>query len=99
MKKNILLMLIIVLLPTMQTWAQIQKQLQESEVDYPWVPRISAYEAYIEYKAGKTIILNAGGEAFSRRHILGSLNFNVKPRNHLINKLPKQGIEIFTYCY
>lgn len=74
-------------------------QSRRENVDFPWVPRVSAYEAYTKFKEGKAIILHAGGEKFNRRHIIGAFNFDVKPRDHLINKLPKQGIEIFTYCY
>jgi len=96
--KQWMLPILIICLLSVQTEAQSKKNINE-EVDYPWVPRVSAYEAYNKYKAGKAIILSAGGESFSRRHIMGSLNFNVKPRDHLIIKLPKQGIEIFTYCY
>jgi len=73
------------------------KTLYKDDVDFPWVPRVSAYEAYVKYKEGKAIILHGGGEAFSRRHILGAFNYDVKPREHLIKKLPRNGIEIFTY--
>ena len=97
MKKYVLFIFTFLLFLPFHIYAQTQMQTKNEKVDYPWVPRISAYEAYIKYKDGKVIILSAGGEAFSRRHIMGALDFNVKPRDHLINKLPKHGIEIFTY--
>ena len=85
-----------------QFWVNAHSQtkpIYKNDVDYPQVPRVSAYEAYSKYKAGKAIILHAGGQQFNDRHIIGALNFDVKPREHLINRLPKMGIEIFTYCY
>ena len=77
--------------------AQVDAQNQ-NQVDYPWVPRVSAYEAYIKYKEGKAIILHGGGEAYNRRHILGAFNLD-KYNDQLLLKFPKKGIEIFTYCY
>ena len=80
---------------------QINAQNQ-SKVDYPGVPRVSAYEAYVKYKDGKAIIFHAGGEAYNRRHILGAFNIE-RFGNEIVDKVflkfPKQGIEIFTYCY
>ena len=84
----------------------IQKPKARPKVDLPEVPRGSAYEAYVKFKAGKAIILHAGGEKYERRHIMGAMDVidpndpnagtNYKVR---IPKLPKKGIEIFTYCY
>jgi hypothetical protein len=71
----------------------------QNAVDYPWVPRVSAYEAYVKYKAGKAIILHGGGQKYELRHIVGAYNMDFKPRESALKKLPKKGIEIFTYCY
>jgi len=70
-------------------------------VDFPEVPRVSAYEAYVKYKAGKAIIMHAGGESFNRRHIVGAFNMDLKQPilDRLLPKFPKEGMEIFTYCY
>lgn len=100
MKKLIPLMAIVFLFLSIQIKAQTKMQPQEHKVDYPEVPRVSAYEAYAKYKAGKAIILFAGGEAYNRRHILGSLNLELsKVQDSYLLKLPQKGIEIFTYCY
>ena len=80
---------------------QIDAQNQ-SQVDFPDVPRVSAYEAYVKYKSGKAIIVQCGGEAYDRRHIVGSFSVSPDAVNRGEIKLPnfpKQGIEIFTYCY
>jgi hypothetical protein len=93
---------IILIFFEIQTDAQNQMQSTERAVAFPEVPRVSAYEAYVKYKAGKAIIIQAGGEAYNRRHILGAFNvsqgavFNGKIR---LPNFPKRGIEIFTYCY
>jgi len=96
--KQWMLPILIICLLSVQTEAQSKKNINE-EVDYPWVPRVSAYEAYTKYKQGKAIILHGGGEIYSRRHILGAINADFKDRENLLLKFPKNGIEIFTYCY
>jgi len=97
MKKYILFIPIIFLFSVIPLTAQDQ-----SQVAFPEVPRISAYEVFSKYKNGKAIIVHAGGEAFDRRHILGA--FNVPEEKVLKGEIklpnfPKTGIEIFTYCY
>ncbi len=81
--------------------AQIDAQNQ-SKVDFPEVPRVSAYEAYVKYKSGKAIIVQCGGEAYGSRHIVGAFSVSqdgvFKGESKLPN-FPKEGIEIFTYCY
>ena len=90
--------LIILFILPVQVHAQSQtKTTNTNDVAYSWIPRVSAYEAYTKYKEGKAIILHAGGQKYYDRHLVGALNYDVKPRAHLINKLPKRGIEIFTY--
>ena len=80
--------------------AQLETEtINKDNVDYPWVPRISAYEAYVKYKSGKAIIFHAGGAKFEGRHILGAYNLDVKNKEPILRKFPKEGIEIFTYCY
>ena len=80
----------------------VQKPTARSNVDFPEVPRVSAYEAYVKFKAGKAIIIHAGGQKYESRHILGAFNVGreavAKGRIKLPN-FPKRGIEIFTYCY
>ena len=98
---NLLLMLIICaafLFPPDDLYAQLRSETKK-EFDYPWVPRISAYEAYSKYKAGKALIFHGGGVGFSERHILGAFNLDLKKRDHILSRFPKAGIEIFTYCY
>lgn len=100
MKKNMLLISVIFLVFVVQGTAQSQSS--SKVVDSPDVPRISAHEAYKKYKAGKAVLIHAGGEAFERRHIFGAfhaiyqgvLNGSMKLPN-----LPKDGVEIYTYCY
>ena len=110
MKKSLLFFTAIFMLSAIQIDAYAQrspvKTPRSKAVDYSEVPRISAYKAYVAYKAGKAIILHAGGEIYERRHIMGAMDVidpndpnagsNYKVR---IPKLPKKGIEIFTYCY
>jgi len=81
--------------------AQNQKQTSEEEVIYPHIPRVTAYEAYLKYKEGKAIIFHAGGMHYSKRHILGAFNLDVSDelKDQRLQKFPKVGIEIFTYCY
>jgi len=71
----------------------------EYESDFPWVPRVAAYEAYTKYKAGRAFIFHGGGAKFEERHILGAYNLDVKNREPVLRKFPKEGIEIYTYCY
>jgi hypothetical protein len=98
MKKCFLLfVLTILLLLAVQIDAQNQ-----SPVDFPEVPRVSAYEAYVKYKSGKAIIVHCGGAAYDNRHIVGAFSVNLEGYDKGEIKLPnfpKEGIEIFTYCY
>ena len=80
----------------------IQKPTARPKVDLPEVPRVSAYEAYVKFKAGKAIIVQAGGIKYENRHIIGALNIGQEAvAKGLIKlpKLPRKEIEIFTYCY
>jgi hypothetical protein len=84
-----------------QTQSPFQRDFKE-EPNFPEVPRISAYEAYIKYKSGKAIIIQAGGEAYERRHILGAFNVDgdgVYFKGKKLPNFPKSGVEIFIYCY
>jgi len=97
MKKYILFIPIIFLFSVIPLTAQDQ-----SQVAFPEVPRVSAYEVYSKYKSGKAIIVHAGGEAFDRRHILGAVNVpeeKVLKGEIKLPNFPNTGIEIFTYCY
>lgn len=80
----------------------IQKPTARPKVALPEVPRGSAYEAYVKFKAGKAMIIHTGGEKYERRHILGALEIEqeaVRKGKIRLPKLPMRGIEIFTYCY
>ena len=90
---------LIYLLLAVQINAQTQIEPSKEDLDYPWVPRISAYEAYVKYKEGKAIIFHGGGLHYNKRHIMGAINLDLKDRKELLSKYPKKGIEIFTYCY
>ena len=99
MKKYLLAFLTILLFLPFQIRAQTPNQSTNNDVDYPHVPRVSAYEAYVKYKSGKAIIFHGGGAHFNNRHIVGAFNLDVKNREPVLRKFPKEGIEIFTYCY
>ena len=83
------------------------EMIENGKVDYPEVPRVSAYEASAKIKAGKAILIHAGGEAYERRHIIGAFDlgrYKDIPVEWVINgdiRLPEisDGIELFTYCY
>jgi hypothetical protein len=107
MRKSIFLFFAIFILLVAQVYAQAQRRSiksvkTRSKVDFPDVPRVSAYEAYVKYKAGKAILIQAGGISYEKRHILGAINLKqeavTKGRIKLPN-FPRKGIEIFTYCY
>lgn len=103
MSKFMLFVCISFLFLSSQLNAQSQLQFQEKDVAYPEVPRISVYEAYIKFKAGKAIIFHAGGEKYSGRRIIGAINLDFAPwsieRQKILQRFPKEGIEIYTYCY
>jgi hypothetical protein len=101
MRKSTIITFIILSFFVCQINAQNQIQTREEEVPYPQVPRVSAYEVYTKYKAGKAIIFHAGGELYNRRHIVGAFNLDVpdESKDKILPKFPKEGIEIFTYCY
>lgn len=107
MKKNILFISVIFMFIAVQIPADAQRKSMRTtktrpNVDRPEVPSVSAYEAYIKYGSGKTILIHAGGESFEKRHILGALDINyeaLKKGQIKLPNFPKKGIEIFTYCY
>jgi hypothetical protein len=108
MRKYLLTFFIICLFFPLLIKAQTKTQPRDHTVDYPWVPRVSAYEAYVKYKEGKAIIMHAGGESYYKRHISGAFNVerfgSIEKHGYEIVdpalvKFPKKGIEIFTYCY
>lgn len=100
--KRCILLTVIVLVLLVPVAAQIQSQSSSKVIDSPDVPRISAYEAYKKYKAGKAVLIHAGGEAFERRHIFGAFHAiyqGVLDGSMKLPNLPKDGVEIYTYCY
>jgi hypothetical protein len=101
MKNSVLFISIIVLFFAVPIHAQNQQQSIERKVAYPEISRGSAYEAYTKYKEGKALIFHGGGQKFDRRHIIGAYNldFEYEVMDKILVKFPKQGIEIFTYCY
>lgn len=71
-------------------------------IDYPEAPRVSSYEVYEKYKAGKAILIHAGGEDYKKRHIIGALEIPwdfVREGKMEVPNLPRTGKEYFTYCY
>ncbi len=73
-----------------------------SATDFPDIPRITALDAYTKYKAGKAIIVQAGGQPFTRRHIVGAYDVNedaVRKGKKELPDFPMQGIDILVYCY
>jgi len=101
MKKYVIYAFIIFLFLCSQISAQNKIQSGEVEITHPHIPRVSAYEAYLKYKEGKAIIFHAGGMHYSKRHILVAFNLDVPEElmDERLKKFPKEGIEIFTYCY
>ena len=101
MKNYILFISIIFLFFAAPNHAQPQQQSNERKVAHPEIPRVSAYEAYGKYKEGKALIFHGGGDRYDRRHILVAYNLDVGESlmDKILVKFPKQGIEIFTYCY
>ena len=101
MKICLLFISIIILFSVIQMNAQNKIPSKETNVDYPWVPRVSALVAYVKYKAGKAIILHGGGQTYSKRHISMAFNMDYpdEKKEKLLAKFPKEGIDIFTYCY
>ena len=99
MRERYIVFCALILICAISIEAQSQPSRGDTEVDYPWVPRVSAYEAYVKSKSGKAVILCGGGESFGRRHIVGAFNVDLKDREPILKRFPKKGIEIFTYCY
>lgn len=101
MKNYILFISIIFLFFAVPIYAQNQQQSIERKVAHPEIPRVSAYGAYLKYKEGKAIIFHGGGDRYDRRHILGAYNLDVEDKmmDKILIRFPKEGIEIFTYCY
>jgi hypothetical protein len=102
MKKCVLFTAMILLVLTAGIRAQNQTPSDEGIPNYPRLPRVSAYEAYLKFKEGKAIIVQAGGEGWSRRHIMGAINLGPEVGakwNRIFQMLPKSGTEIFTYCF
>lgn len=101
MLRYVICILITFLLLTLQTNAQNNAQSSGEEIPYPSVPRVSAVEVYSKYKSGKAIILYAGGGRYNGRHIVGSFNMDYEEDilDKELPKFPKEGVDIFTYCY
>jgi hypothetical protein len=75
---------------------------REKVLPFPEVPRISAFEAYQNFKNSKVILLQAGGEGYEKRHIVGSLQIplgRIKKGEVRLPNFPRAGVEIYTYCY
>jgi hypothetical protein len=101
MRRFVIYAFMIILFLPGQINAQNHIQTSDEEILYPQIPRVTAYEAYLKYKEGKAIIFHAGGLHYSKRHILGAFNLDVSDelKDERLQKFPKVGIEIFTYCY
>jgi hypothetical protein len=101
LKSSVLFVSTIFLFFAIPIYAQNQQGTIEKKVAHPEIPRVSAYEAYVKYKDGKAIIFHGGGDRYDRRHIIVAYNLDVQESlmDKILVKFPKQGIEIFTYCY
>ena len=72
------------------------------DIDWPNVPRIGAMEALTLVKAGKGMLIHAGGEDFKRRHILGAIEMyftDYENGKRGLPRLPDKGIWLLFYCY
>lgn len=99
MRQGLVLVFLMIVLPIA---GFAQPHQDKSSVALPDVPRVSAYEAYAKYKAGQAIIVQAAGENYEKRHIVGS--YHVDPealrRDEVeLPNFPMTGIAILTYCY
>ena len=108
MRKALGLALVLLTVWVVQGGGQERIPLGQGAVVGPEIPRVSAYEAYVKFKSGKAIILHAGGDFYRNHHIM--MAFNLENRSETLDvensakgrtfrKLPKEGIEIFIYCY
>ena len=96
----VFLMLIFVNMPIPAQGRSRDSIKRKTAVDAPEVPRVSAYEAFRKFKAGKAIIVHAGGQKYESRHIVGAIEINsedVRRGKAKLLKLPNKGLEIFTY--
>lgn len=102
MKTCLFSLLFVILLLIGSVHAQNIVQPAQKILDFPEVPRISAFEAYQKYKAGKAIIIHAGGELYERRHIMGAHDVNadavILGQTPLPN-FPMKGLDLYTYCH
>ena len=103
MKNCLFFLCCIISLLVIPVYAQNLIQTEKKDVDFPEVPRISAHEAYQQYKAGKAIIIHAGGESFEKRHIMGAHDVSahkVVTKGEIpLPHFPMRGLDIYTYCY
>jgi len=103
MKKGILICFMVLFLFSNHIHAQDQLgQFMNQTGAFPHVPRVSAFEAYQKFKAGKAFIIQAGGATFEKKHIMGAFNVGeegVRNGTIALPPFPTSGIELFTYCY
>ena len=101
MRNCLIFIFTIVLFFSSEINAQPKQQPIEKKLSHPEIPRVSAYEAYSKYKEGKALIFHGGGQKYEKRHILiaYNLDFDYEVMDKILVKFPKEGIEIFTYCY
>jgi hypothetical protein len=105
MKKCMVVASLIFLFQLIQLDVQAQKPSvmnKADSVNYPDVPRLTAYEAYLKYKDGKALMFQVAGISYRERHIIGAYNLNgeaILQGKMQLPKLPKKGIEIILYCY
>ncbi len=98
----VFLMSILLIMPVAAQSRSRGSVKRKTAVDYPEVPRVSAYEAFRKFKAGKAIIVQSGGQKYELRHIIGAHDLNQEPVRSgkpKLPKLPSKGVEIFTFCY
>ena len=66
------------------------------------IPRISPYAAFLQFKAGKALIVDAQHSRSHGRRIAGAIHINglaVRMGKTPLPRLPSRGVELYFYCY
>ena len=66
------------------------------------IPRISPYAAFLQFKAGKALIVDAQHSGSHGRRIAGAIHINglaVRMGKTPLPRLPSRGVELYFYCY
>lgn len=104
---NAILTLFLILFNTPKTLTYaisptVAKPNSDRNVALSKIPRVSAYEVYLKFKAGKAIIIDAQHSTSHGRRISGAFHINgeaVRRGRIPLPKLPSRGVELYFYCY